>query len=203
MTFVEFIGFIVALAILMFSAVRRVLEERRRTADPEKYKREVRKQREQSEKAYRDLLKSLNIEVPEEMKPPPPPVPKKESQKGAAHKVPTPAKAACEAPHRRLSEDFELHTNIEDRKRINPIETREFDTRIGDRFGENYGRSLVNPELRGSGPARSKTRGRVPRIQNVLAGLPSNRSLIYAKEIIGPPKALQSGWSDIPGEESA
>lgn len=190
MTVVELIGFIVALAILMFSAVRRVLQERRRTADPEKYKKEVRRKREQTEHAYQNLLKSLNIEVPED-KPAPPPIPKTE-KKAVIRKA--------DKPHRRLSEDFELHTNIEDRKRINPIEHREFGTRIRDRFQEDYGRTLVNPELRGKGPAKSKTLGRVPRIKHVLAALPSNRSLIYAKEIIGPPKALQSGWSDIPGD---
>lgn len=74
MTFIEFIGFIVTILALFFLLIRKSWEERKRRENPEIYEEEEKDR----EKALREFLRSLNVEVEEtetELEEPPPPEP--------------------------------------------------------------------------------------------------------------------------------
>jgi len=171
MTFIEWFGFLIAMAVLIISVLRRLAEERA-PQDPEKKV----KTEEERRRAYREMLEAFGVELEEE-KPPPP--------------KPAPAIKRKQKPHRTLSGDFELHSSIEDRRRVSTVNKRNYDTNIAPDLAKGqYGAGLVSNDLRAV-VGTSAQRAEAPRIQGLLASLPSKKMLIVANEVIGPPKALK------------
>ncbi len=74
MNFVEFIGFVIVILAMFFILIRRAMEERRRRKYPELFE----KEEQEREKALKEFLRGLNVDVEEveELKPEPPPLPK-------------------------------------------------------------------------------------------------------------------------------
>jgi hypothetical protein len=73
MTFIDFIGFVIAMLAFFILIGKQVREERKRRQNPEAYEEES---EQHQQEVVRELLRSLNIEVPavqQEAKPPPPP----------------------------------------------------------------------------------------------------------------------------------
>ncbi len=76
MTLIELIGFIITMAAFFLLIAKQARDERKRRQNPEAYEEEA--EREHQE-AIKDLLRSMNIDIPEEQpeskKPEPPPIP--------------------------------------------------------------------------------------------------------------------------------
>ena len=169
MTFIEWLGFLIAMLVLIISVLRRLAEER---GTPQK---KVATE-EERQKAYREMLQAFGVEMEEE-KPPPP----KKAQ------APVTRKKA----HRTLSNDFELHSPIEDRRRVSAVNKRSYETNIAPDLAKGqYGSRLVSDDLRAV-VGTSAQRAGAPRIQGLLSSLPSKKMLIVANEVIGPPRALK------------
>jgi len=190
MSFIEWIGFLIAFVVLMLSVMRRIYEERRRSQHPEEYK----KEREEREKAYSELLKSMGFEIEEEEEEGPklPQAAKREEKQPSRPPVvrkrkPSPLAAAAKT-RRQLSDEFEFRAPLDEQRKLSSIEQRHMGTRVHPKFQEGYGNRLVSPELRAR---KVFVREGAARVEELVERLPSRKMLIVAHEVIGPCKALR------------
>jgi len=181
--FIEFIGFIITIVAMFVILIRRSMEERRRRQNPELYEQEE----EDREKALRDFLRTMNLEVEEfpgeEEKPLPPPPPKTK---------PLPPKPSRT---RRLVRDaYELESPLDEYERTQGVESRRLETEVGQtEFGE-IGQDIVTGDLfmqPSLGAYEIREGGEGSRVTKMLGQLSSPIDMIVYHEIIGKPRALQ------------
>ncbi len=116
MSFIEFIGFIIALVALAVLSARKAQEERRRRMHPEEFQHE----KEEEERAYRELLRNLDLPIPKELEADTPPTPTR-----VVASAPT-AAPAWKAPvtKRLVRSDFKFSSRIDSRRQPTRIENR-------------------------------------------------------------------------------
>lgn len=185
MNIVEFIGFIITMAALMILSIKRSREEKKIRENPELYA----KQKKEQEKALKELLRSMNLDVKEDeeeeleeaIPPPPPP------------EEPLPQRRTHE-PHRTLSKDFELHSSIEDRNQKSRIEQRQFKSSIENRNRIRNKPSIVSSDMRASQPIfgglEYRNKQRISG-KDLLNKLPSKKGMVVLHEVFSSPLGLR------------
>ncbi len=185
MNFIEFIGFIVTMIVLFFILLRRSWEERKRRQNPEQYE----EQEEDREKALREFLRSLNVEVDDtgtfrEETPAPPPPPEPEAP------PPKPTR-----PKRLVRDSYELETGIDEYIKTVGVESRKYETDVGKIEFRELGQDILTEDLflePSTGEWGVIGRKGKPRIQKIFDNLKRPGDLVIYREILGKPKALQS-----------
>ena len=173
---VEFIGFFIAIFFLVAASLRKRWEDRDRQEHPENYKEEPA----QEQQLLRELLKEMNVELEEEpQQPPDPPV------KQVAPPAPPTAPA-----RKRVSEDYDFHSNIESRSKETHIEDRTLNIHVGDEWKKNLGQLDLqdNPKQDMYEFHRERSKARA---KQLLEGLDSKQDMILLHTILGPPKGLE------------
>ncbi len=171
MTLPEFVGFIIMVLVLVYSSIKRVMEEKRRQEHPEEYAEEKRKK----EEAFKEFIKSMQIEVEEESlikTPPPPPILKRAPPKRVAR------------PKKAGHESFGFESNIEKRGDITQMDERHIHSSIEDLEGK----SLVSSRL--SAMQDTAHAGRLEgssKAAKLLNKLPSQKDMVVLHEVFGPP----------------
>ena len=184
MTFIEFIGFLIAIIAFFFLMAKQAREQKRRREHPEEYEEEL----EEQEAAIKKLLQSFDIEIEEEpakKSPPPPPVPE-----GAGP-------PEVEIPRERLSDE-----GAEKDKRHLEAELRrmwkkpKISTKLPE-LGEGREEVFRKPhkEYRGALVEKREEAYEIrkqekSRAQKVLGGVSSLKNAVILREILGPPKAF-------------
>lgn len=185
MTFTEFIGFIVTMVFLTILFFKRLFEKRKQSLEPESYDREEEDQRKNLKEFLRSLEgdmqedeKRAHTQQPKRVQPPPPPVVQKKE---------------IRPPRQPASERFQFKGKLEGRRPESAIEKRGFKTNIEDRFYESFDERLLSSDFRSSSTTAYELvhLSKTPRIKNLVRGLPSLKSMIVLKEIMGPPKGMQ------------
>jgi len=180
---IEFIGFIITILAMFVILIRRSMEERRRRQNPELYEQEE----EDREKALKEFLRTMNLEVDEipgeeERPPPPPPPPKKPPE-------PKPTR-----PRRLVRDAYELESSLDDYERTSGIESHIRETEVGKtEFGQighdvTTGDLFMQPSL-GAYDIIAGVEG--TRASHILSRLDDPTDMIVYHEIIGKPRALQ------------
>lgn len=186
MTFIEFLGFLVMMFAFAILIMRRIFEERRRQMNPEAYKQE----QTEKEKALKEFLRTLQIDV-EEGSPPPPPEPLPISEEVDFIEE--------TGTHRTVRKQFRLRSEIEKERDISVVGDREFKPRMEDRYERvHLGEGVVSSELaledlerRFPGVDRmfpGEEKAKPSRARALVSGLKSRKEMIILHEIIGPPK---------------
>jgi hypothetical protein len=181
MNIVEFIGFVIVMIAMFIIFARRAFEERKRRENPELYQQED----EDKERALREFLRSLNVDVEdaEELKPEPPPLPPEPQKK------PQPA---AKLPRR----DFKFDSSVETYEKTKGVRSREFESDIEDRELSIYEADLVQSDI-----FRKHEEGayviiedqyRRSRAGRLLRDLKDPRDMLVYHEILGKPKAMQT-----------
>lgn len=158
MTFIEFIGFIITLIAFFLLVMKQARDERKRRQNPEAYEYEEQQQQE----AIKDLLRSLNIEVPEERpapKPPPPP-PQVEIEEA----LPMPIKESKIPQSMRLAA---------------------FD--YGDAFRDPFAKRKAFEH----GDAYVKRKQQQSRVKQLLRETDTLKDAVILKEVLGKPKGFE------------
>lgn len=190
MSLVEFIGFIVSLAAMIFLIVKRVWDETQRRRNPEKYAHET----EEQEQTLKEFLKSLDMDLNSE-KGVPPQHPSVAKPKKA---VKTPYIASSSAPHKQKVDKFQFKSSLDDHHQETSIEKRTLKTSIRDPYRDHIEEEILSSEFRkGEKSAyeiinvRKKSRA-----SKIIHGLPSAKDMLVIKEIFGPPKSMRRGFWD-------
>ncbi|MFQ5728901.1 MAG: hypothetical protein ACE5GN_00885 [Waddliaceae bacterium] len=206
MTFVEFIGFIIAIVAFFFLMAKQAREQRRRRENPEQYEEEL----EEQEVAIKKLLQSFNIEVEEEpaTKPPPPPAPEgvgppevkipceRLSDEGAEKD-----KQHIEEPLRQMWKKPKTSTKLsklgEGREEVFRKPHEEYrgglvEERREEVFRKPHeGKRVKLEELKPDHEEAYKIhKQKKSRAKKILGELDSLRNAIILREVLGPPKAF-------------
>lgn len=187
MTFIEFIGFIIAMLAFFVIITKQAREERRRRQQAEEYEGESERQDED----LRELLESLDIhpgKEPPKQVPPPPPLPERA---GSPEVKVSPEKPAYEG----IEEDkhlIEAGLRSEWKKsKIGPIKY-EIEAEKEEAFRDYYakeapkrGRPVPHHE-----DAYMIRRKQQTRVQKALKNVDSLKQAVILREILGPPKGM-------------
>lgn len=184
MEIIELFGFFLAMAMLLFSFVKRILEAKNQALDPEGYQKEQRKKALEEEEAYRQMLQALGLPPPERLEEErkeesPPSFSQEETEQ-----VPTTSR-------RQVKKDFSFHSAIEDRKTESKIEQRHLVSSVESQFDQDYGKNLVDEDLQGVEKAYSRTRDQDTPLQRIVNGVSKKKEFLLFHEIWGQPRALQ------------
>lgn len=180
MDFSEIIGFLIAVAALIYMFIKRAQDARRRSENKEEDEEHGHEDR------LKDFLKSLEIDMDEseDFRPPP-----KVSK-------PKPVPVYREEPRiiekkKPLHEDFKFRSDLEDFQMKTNIEERKLKVNIKNRYEANYGDHLVRPEFRGEKMPHLIGYKKASRIKNLIRDLPSKKDLILLHEILEKPKGFK------------
>lgn len=167
MNLIEFIGFVISLAALIFLFFKKVRDEKFRLQHPEEYEEELH----QKEEALKEILKSMQLDVEdEENLSPPPPRPQHVMKK----KYIKPPKAPLTV----------LQTQKE--KEANQYEERTLsDNRI-------FNKKTINAPAYEVKRLHHSNRG-----SDLIKSLPSKRDMLIYKEVFGKPLALRNPSDDV------
>lgn len=158
MTFIELIGFIITMVAFFLLVAKQARDERKRRENPEAYEEEM----EQQQEAVKDLLRSLNIEVPEERPAPPP--------------SPSPSLEKMEKTEAVL---------IKENKMPQSIRVAELD--FGDVFRNPYAERKGFEHQ----DAYAKRKQQHSRVKKLLRETGSIKDAVILKEVLGKPKGLE------------
>ncbi len=186
MNLIEFIGFIITMIAMFAILVRRSMEERKRRKDPEAYEREE----EEREKALREFLRNLDVDVEEPKKkpasPPPAPAVTEESPKPKAR------------PSRTVRDNYEFASRIKQYEETKGVQSRVFETEIGQKEFDEIGQEIVTGDLfmqPGLGayeigqPSSGTSRG-----AKILKRLERPSDIVIYHEILAKPRGHQKNF---------
>ncbi|MDP1836335.1 MAG: hypothetical protein Q8K75_10480 [Chlamydiales bacterium] len=200
MSFIEFIGFVISMAALIWLSVKRGIEERRRQSNPEAYASE----REQEQQRYHELLKSLDLPIPEELleaehktgqsshrqKKQQQQIkqqPKAQGQQSAAK--------AWKAPEtKRTVRDYKFRAPLDTRRQASRIENRRLNNAIEarqNRFRTTVVSKSLQPEEGVVDPYSLEEASQATRSQDIFAQLKDPIQMVVFHELMSKPKALQ------------
>lgn len=176
----EFVGLIITILVLFTAMARRLWEEKQRRDNPEEYEEKL----ERDKEAFQAFLRSLDIEVEGEQKkkkrmPPPPPSVKEEPEASQpmGHYVPSST----------VAENFEFHSQLEERHRETSIEKRQLTSSLS----QQTGRDLVSDTLKQKEAFVAKGRKRgASRSRDLVLNRPSKKEMVILHEVLGPPKGF-------------
>lgn len=186
MSLIEFIGFIITMVLVIYLQSKRMVDDRKRRSNPEYY------EEEEEGPTLEEMLGSMNLN-PDEAKalerelrgptepPPPPHIPRSQIQK-----------TKKKIPKRTLSDQYELHSKMEDFEQQTNIEKRKLNRPIEHRY-EKKRKPVVSQGLRVDpyrDPYALERKGE-NRIHNILKSLDSKQNMIILHEILDKPKALK------------
>lgn len=162
MTFIELIGFIITMFAFFLLVAKQARDERKRRENPEAYQEDE----EQQQEAIKDLLRSLNIEVPEEKPAPPsPPTPPPQMEVRIEEEVPAPP--------------------VQESKIPKSMRLAKFD--YGNVFRDPHSKRKVFDH----GDAYLKRMQQQSRVKNLLRETDSIKDAVILKEVLGTPKGLE------------
>lgn len=165
MTFIEFIGFIITMAAMVFIFVRQAWENYRRRHYPQEYAEEVRRK----DDALKKLLKSMDIEIEEEEDEEEEEPPRRRPQK----KMPPPVSPQLFT---------KKPTVTAQQQRINTeLQFKEYSSTKVDLSQELFQKDAY---------ALNKVDA-PPRSRGILSSLRSPKDMLVIKEILGPPRCDQ------------
>lgn len=173
----QFSGLIILFLAIVFSIVRNYLEMRDRRQNPEKYA----KERKAQDEAYKEFLRSLDINVDEvEEKPvpkPPPPVPPKKKE----FKPPKPVYRVAQQGEEAFSERFGLEPTLDSYSRYESIEERSLETNVSkdSDLHSPLESDVVYGRVRRPSEAKS-----------LLSNLPRPQDMVVLHEIFGEPRSI-------------
>lgn len=197
MTFIEFLGFIISLAAMIFLVAKRFWEESQRRRNPEKYAENQRKK----ERLLSDFMKSLegsdkgssqrNLEeedfeeeeAEEEIRRYSPP-------KAPIYKIP-----ARETTRQSLDK-FQLKTSFNDHYGESTNEKRFQKSSMSDSYHEGM---VSSKFLKNEASAYDLNKEQQPpsRVSKILKNLPSSKNMVIINEVLGRPKGMKiNPWDE-------
>lgn len=189
MSLIEFIGFIISMAAMIFLLGRRVWEERYRREHPEEFKEEKHKQ----EETLKHFLKSLDIDMEDEEEDA---HPKPRMEKPAV--PPPPPPRAIQAPaqqksHRLLQQDqYKFKDKLDSYRQESQIENRKLKNSIHDRYKDYKGDRIVSPDMRYMAEAyHAIVKPKPSRANRLVNRLYSRKDMIVYQEIMNPPVGMR------------
>lgn len=200
MSFIEFIGFIIAVVVMMILSARKAREERRRRSHPEEYE----KEQAQQEWEYRELLKTLDLPIPEELHPThkkhkhKQPLDPKADSKSQHSKRPKPAQSSdgWKAPvtKRIVRSDFKFQSRIDARHQKTQIDDRRLKNAIegrAARFKKAVGSEGMYAETSALDAYSLDQAFEMPRSTLIFDQLRDPIQMVLFHEIMAKPRALE------------
>jgi hypothetical protein len=191
MTFIEFLGFIISMAAMIFLFVKRGLDERKRRQNPEAYEEELEKQ----DGKLRDFLKSLEMDMEQIDQIAPPPMPKKKVLPPPPPKIkPVAPLGYPKIPKRAVEGDYDLQARLEHHKPKSDSEQRKIKPSYEDYKAQDAQRvasqGLGERAELSYNVERQKNRPKSRGVQ-VLSSLKSKKDWMIIQEVLGQPIALR------------
>lgn len=174
MEWMEFLVFLITMVLLVFLAIRRAKEAKRMGEHPEESEDEEQNQ----EEALREFLRSMNIEMIEEAKPPPPP--RKSPSPSVQEKMPPPYEESYRAPLF-SPEGEEFCREPEIKEKLKTRTGKGFFTPLDEIVEHDYGKR--DPMV------HSEVIDYASRARNILGSLTSKQEMVVLSEILHQPKA--------------
>lgn len=180
MSFVEFLGFVISLAAMIFLSTKRFLEERKRRLNPEAYADEEEKE----EEKLQAFLKSMNIDTEDEKEFQPPRIQKKQFKNKPPQQTIQKSDYSRSAPPIRSvnqqSANQQLgnygRENASEKKRSLAAEEANYSLKHGIKPAESYEVIRLN----------NKTE-----VSSVLKSLKSPKEMLIIKEIFDKPLSMR------------
>lgn len=167
MSLIEFIGFVISMAALIFLFFKRVSEDRYRRKNPEKFAEEKLEQ----EKALKELMKSMHIGTEEEGPPPPPP-----------------RAMALQSPLKKVVVSTVHPKKLEKYSEKAAKEKENYEKRM---LSKTYHKKTENAPVYEVHRLTYNSRG-----NDLIQALPSRRDMLIYKELFGKPLALRNPMDD-------
>lgn len=194
MTLIEFIGFVISLAAMIFLVVKRFWDENQRRRNPEKYA----EKQSQKEKLLSDLMKSFDVsrkEISENE-----PDEDDEDMNGEVEEVrrhpikkPMPPQRILPLRHstRQSLDKMHLTTSFNDHYGESTNEKRFLKSSMSDSYEEEI---VSSKFLKGEASAYDLDKQLKPRSRasKILSGLPSPKNMLIIKEVFGLPKSMRN-----------
>jgi hypothetical protein len=175
MSLIEFIGFIISFAALVFLFFKQRWEESRRRKNPEQYD-EIKRRREE---ALQNILNGKpidSLDKPSRSKPKPPSIPKQKQLKKENKN------------ENKRENSFKFKSNLEDHRSASNIEQRHF-RYSADAYSDS---KIVSHQFRTEYIANAAYRIKRPsKGQLILRNLKSKKEMFIIKEIFDKPKSLR------------
>lgn len=183
MSLIEFIGMLVTFGGFLVLSIKKQREDYRRKNHPEEFQQEI----EQERRAYKEMLKSLELPIPPELEDEsatPAPGPKQEKEtRPPSHKSPP-------APQRTVRK-FQFHSPLDSRRTGSRIDNRRLQNAIAERQ-QRFKRTVVSESMQSESsevdPYAVEEEARHPRSQELLHQLKTPAQMVLYHEIFGKPK---------------
>jgi len=192
MSFIELIGFIVSLLMLIFLAGRQSLNERRKKRNPEQF-REMELER---ERALKQFMREMNMVPPDELEEENY-IEDRESdfEEFSEPEITQQVSISPKKPntHRNVGKEYEFHGNLEQYQPKTPFDAYHLDSLVEHRYDIQQN-DLAGADFIGGAeenPYEIKQEVNVSKIYTLLKRVKSKGNIILLREALGPPRAYK------------
>jgi hypothetical protein len=193
MSLIEFIGFLISFAAMIFLLGKGVWDNRARRQNPEEYYRKVRTK----EQNLKKFLKSLDVHTEDEDEDEDEIDEKEEAKAPAAKQAVPPSPFQKPYQQRLLAEDqYHFQDRLDHYQTQTAIDQRKLKIAIENRFKGDLSMNIVSADLREMNDYHAIVSEKPSRANRLINRRSSRQEMILYQEILNPPLALTGVWTN-------